>query len=107
MNLFELLAGEDNHPALVTPGERSLSYKQLRENIIELVSQLNSFGLKWGERIAIAMTNGSPMAITFLATALCGTAAPLNSKYKQIFFGYNSLFPTVIILNLIFYLFFL
>ncbi|MEH2175279.1 acyl--CoA ligase [Nostoc sp.] len=83
MNLFELLVGEDNHPALVTPEGRSLTYKQLRENIIGLVSQLNSFGLKRGERIAIAMTNGSPMAITFLAAALCGTTAPLNPKYKQ------------------------
>jgi|GEM_PF-2151531 hypothetical protein len=45
MNLFELLAGEDNHLALVTPEERSLTYKQLRENIVGLVSQLNSFGL--------------------------------------------------------------
>ncbi|MEH2287436.1 acyl--CoA ligase [Nostoc sp.] len=83
MNLFELLVGEDNHPALVTPEGRSLTYKQLRENVIGLVSQLNSFGLKRGERIAIAMTNGSPMVITFLAAALCGTAAPLNPKYKQ------------------------
>ncbi|WP_375469484.1 acyl--CoA ligase [uncultured Nostoc sp.] len=83
MNLFELLAGEDNHSALVTPGGRSLTYKQLRENVLGLVSQLNSFGLKRGDRIAIAMTNGSPMAITFLAAALCGTAAPLNPKYKQ------------------------
>ncbi|QHG17062.1 acyl--CoA ligase [Nostoc sp. ATCC 53789] len=83
MNLFELLAGEDNHSALVTPGGRSLTYKQLRENVVGLVSQLNSFGLTRGERIAIAMTNGSPMAITFLAAALCGTAAPLNPKYKQ------------------------
>ncbi|MDZ8084992.1 MAG: acyl--CoA ligase [Nostoc sp. DedQUE12b] len=83
MNLFELLVGEDNHPALVTPEGRSLTYKQLRENVIGLVSQLNSFGLKRGERIAIAMTNGSPMAISFLAAALCGTAAPLNPKYKQ------------------------
>ncbi|MEH2013301.1 acyl--CoA ligase [Nostoc sp.] len=83
MNLFELLAGEDNHSALVTPGGRSLTYKQLRENVVGLVSQLNSFGLQRGDRIAIAMTNGSPMAITFLAAALCGTAAPLNPKYKQ------------------------
>ncbi|MEH2146966.1 acyl--CoA ligase [Nostoc sp.] len=83
MNLFDLLAGKDNHSALITPGGRSLTYKQLRENVVGLVSQLNSFGLKRGERIAIAMTNGSPMAITFLAAALCGTAAPLNPKYKQ------------------------
>ncbi|QLE43652.1 AMP-dependent synthetase [Nostoc sp. C052] len=83
MNLFELLVGEDNHPALVTAEGRSLTYQQLRDNVLGLVTQLNSFGLKRGERIAIAMSNGSPMAITFLAAALCGTAAPLNPKYKQ------------------------
>ncbi|MDZ8187613.1 MAG: acyl--CoA ligase [Nostoc sp. ChiSLP02] len=83
MNLFTLLAGEDNHLALVTLEGRSLTYKQLRENVTGLVSQLHSFGIKPGERIAIAMNNGSPMAITFLAAALSGTAAPLNPKYKQ------------------------
>jgi hypothetical protein len=40
MNLFELLAGEDNHPALVTPGGRSLTYQQLRENVVGLVSRV-------------------------------------------------------------------
>ncbi|MDF5712106.1 MAG: acyl--CoA ligase [Nostoc sp. S4] len=83
MNLFELLAGEDNDLALVTPEGRSLTYKQLRENVTGLVSQLHSFGLQKSDRIAIAMTNGSPMAITFLAAALSGIAAPLNPKYKQ------------------------
>jgi acyl-CoA synthetase (AMP-forming)/AMP-acid ligase II len=91
MNLFELLAGKDNDLALVTPEGRSLTYQQLRENVAALASQLNSFGLQkgdrstntGGDRIAIAMTNGSPMVITFLAAALCGTAAPLNPKYKQ------------------------
>ncbi|MBR8835954.1 MAG: AMP-binding protein [Stigonema ocellatum SAG 48.90 = DSM 106950] len=82
MNLFELLAGSDNHPALVSPEGSVLTYKQLRENVVELVSQLNSFGLKRGDRIAIAMTNGIPVVITFLAASLCATAAPLNPKYK-------------------------
>ncbi|BAZ32151.1 AMP-dependent synthetase and ligase [Cylindrospermum sp. NIES-4074] len=83
MNLFELLAGEDNHLALVTPEGPSLTYQQLRENVIELVSQLNSFGLQKCDRLSIAMTNGVPMAITFIAASLCGIAAPLNPKYKQ------------------------
>ncbi|MBW4671296.1 MAG: acyl--CoA ligase [Cyanomargarita calcarea GSE-NOS-MK-12-04C] len=83
MNLFQLLAGEDNHPALVTPDGASVTYKQLRENVVRLVSQLHNFGLKRDSRIAIAMTNGSPMALVFLAASLCGTAAPLNPKYKQ------------------------
>jgi acyl-CoA synthetase (AMP-forming)/AMP-acid ligase II len=83
MNIFQLLAGEDHHLALVTPEGATLNYQQLRENVIKLVSQLQSFGLKKSDRIAIAMTNGVPMAITFIAAGLCGIAAPLNPKYKQ------------------------
>ncbi|MCG6138620.1 MAG: acyl--CoA ligase [Nostoc sp. LLA-1] len=83
MHLLDLLAGEDNHLALSTPEQATLTYEQLRANVISLVSQLNSFGLGRGDRIAIVMANGSQMAITFLAAAMCGTAAPLNPKYKQ------------------------
>ncbi|MBW4631414.1 MAG: acyl--CoA ligase [Iphinoe sp. HA4291-MV1] len=83
MNIFELLAGEDNHSALAAPEGATLTYKQLCENVVELVSQLNSFGLQRGDRIAIVMSNGVPMVLSFLAAALCGTAAPLNPKYKQ------------------------
>jgi acyl-CoA synthetase (AMP-forming)/AMP-acid ligase II len=92
MNILDLFAGDDHHPALIAPDQASLTYQQLRENLTALISQLNRFGLGQGDsadasssasRIAIAMPNGSPMIITFLAAALCGTAAPLNPKYKQ------------------------
>ncbi len=81
--LLELLAGEENHPALVAPGKPSLNYRELRENVVELSGQLNQAGLKRGDRIAIAMTNGPEMVITFLAAAMTATAAPLNPKYRQ------------------------
>lgn len=81
--LLDLLAGDDNHPALVAPDRPTLTYRQLRENIVQLSAQLNSFGLSRGDRIAIAMGNGPEMIVTFLAAAMCGTAAPLNPKYKQ------------------------
>jgi acyl-CoA synthetase (AMP-forming)/AMP-acid ligase II len=83
MNILTLFTQENNHSALITPDGAIINYQQLRENITKLVSQLHSFGLKKGDRIAIAMNNGTPMAMTFLASALCGTAAPLNPKYKQ------------------------
>jgi acyl-CoA synthetase (AMP-forming)/AMP-acid ligase II len=88
MNLFTLLVGEDHHPALITSDGVVITYQQLRENVTKLVSQLHSFGLTKNSRISIAMINGVPMAITFLAAALCGTAAPLNPKYKQEEFAY-------------------
>jgi acyl-CoA synthetase (AMP-forming)/AMP-acid ligase II len=83
MNVLNLLAGDDEHPALVAPDRPPLTYRQLRQNVVELAAQLNSFGLGRGDRIAIAMPNGSAMVLAFLASALCGTAAPLNPKYKQ------------------------
>jgi acyl-CoA synthetase (AMP-forming)/AMP-acid ligase II len=83
MNLFDLLVADDRQLALVAPGQPALTYQQVRETLTTLVSQLHQFGLGLNDRIAIAMPNGIPMMVTFLAATLCGTAAPLNPKYKQ------------------------
>ena len=81
--ILDLIAGDDEHPALLAPGRPALSYRQLRANITSLAAQLNGFGLQRGDRIAIAMGNGPEIILAFFAAALCGTAAPLNPKYKQ------------------------
>ncbi|MGG6267254.1 acyl--CoA ligase [Leptolyngbya sp. AN03gr2] len=82
MNIFDLLTGENDRPALVAPDRATLTHQQLRDNLNHLVSQLQQFGLQSGDRIAIAMPNSSAMVLTFLAATLCATAAPLNPKYK-------------------------
>jgi acyl-CoA synthetase (AMP-forming)/AMP-acid ligase II len=81
--LLELLSGDESKPALLAPGKPNVTYGQLRQNISELSAQLNVFGLGRNDRIALAMGNGPEMIITFFAAAMCGTAAPLNPKYKQ------------------------
>lgn len=82
--LLDLLStGADDHPALVAPERPPLTYRQVRDTITALVEQLNSFGLGRDDRIAIAMGNGPEMVLTFFAAALCGTAAPLNPRYKR------------------------
>ncbi|WP_394843675.1 acyl--CoA ligase [Pendulispora brunnea] len=81
--LYDLLAGEDNHPALVAPGKPPVTYGQLRENVVKLAAQLNQFGFGRGDRIAIAMINGPELITTFFGAAMAGTSAPLNPKYKQ------------------------
>jgi acyl-CoA synthetase (AMP-forming)/AMP-acid ligase II len=82
--LLDLLGhGADEHPALVAPERPALTFRQLRENIVTLAAQLNSFGLGRGDRIAIAMANGPEIVQAFFAAATCGTAAPLNPRYKQ------------------------
>lgn len=70
-------------PALMAPDYPTLTYQQLHDNVMALAAQLNGLGLGRGDRIAIAMANGPEMIITFFAAATCGTAAPLNPKYKQ------------------------
>ena len=83
MTLLDLLAGADDHPALIAPEKPSLTYAQMRANVVALAAQLNEMGLGQGDRIAIAMGNGPEMVLAYIGTTLCGTAAPLNPNYKQ------------------------
>ncbi len=80
--ILDLIAGADEHPALVAPGRSDLSYAQLRANVVELAATLSGYGLGRGDRIAIAMGNGPEMVISFLVAATAATAAPLNPKYR-------------------------
>lgn len=86
--LLDLFIGEEEHPALVAPDRPTLSYKKLKQQIVDLAAQLNQLGIGRGDRIAIAMPNGPEMIVTFLAAAMCGTAAPLNPKYSQAEFAF-------------------
>jgi acyl-CoA synthetase (AMP-forming)/AMP-acid ligase II len=81
--VLDLLAGEDDRLALAAPNKPSLTYKQLRQNAIAGAAKLNRLGIGRGERVAIAIPNSPEMVVTFLATTICTTAAPLNFKYKQ------------------------
>lgn len=85
MTLHDLLkvTGMENNDALLAPGRQTISYKQLFDNMIELAAALNSFGIGRGDRVAIVMGNGPETIISFLAVALCATAAPLNPNYKK------------------------
>ena len=71
MTLLDLLsrAGADDRPALVAPGKPTLTYRQLRENVVALAARLNSLGLGRGDRIAIVMNNGPEVILTFFAAA--------------------------------------
>lgn len=83
VTLLDLLAGADDHPALVAPDKPALTYGQMRANVVALAARLNGWGLGKGDRIAIAMPNGPELIVTFFAAANCATAAPLNPNYKQ------------------------
>jgi oxalate---CoA ligase len=80
----ELLArGKGGDPAIVIPGGPTLTFDQLRRQIDGLASQLNAHGIRRNDRVAIVLPNGPEAAITFLAVAQTGTAAPLNPAYRE------------------------
>ena len=80
----ELLArGKGGDPAIVIPGGPTLTFDELRRQIDGLAAQLNAYGIRRNDRVAIVLPNGPEAAIAFLAVAACATAAPLNPAYRE------------------------
>jgi acyl-CoA synthetase (AMP-forming)/AMP-acid ligase II len=60
-----------------------ITYGQLRDQVEALAEMLAGAGVKRGDRVGIALPNGLPMIVAFLAASTAGTAAPLNPAYKE------------------------
>src|SRR5690349_12176545 len=60
-----------------------ISYGELRDQVTRLAESLAAAGVKRGDRVGIALPNGLPMIVAFLAAAMAGTAAPLNPSYRE------------------------
>ena len=83
LTLLELLAhGAADAPALLAPGRKALTYRDVRERVVALAERLAALGLGREDRIAVVMENGPEMVLSFLAASLCGVAVPLNPKYR-------------------------
>src|SRR2546423_14721328 len=78
-NLLE--RGDRNHAAIHTL-DGPITYAELAAQVDALSDQLTKFGLRKGDRIAIALPNGLELIASFLAASTVGTAAPLNSAYR-------------------------
>jgi acyl-CoA synthetase (AMP-forming)/AMP-acid ligase II len=80
--LLDVLHFADSHTAVVVP-ELSLhvSYDSLRHQVIEMANSLASLGIRRADAVAIALPNGLPAIVSFLAASIAGTAAPLNPAY--------------------------
>src|SRR5260370_22773008 len=46
-----------------------------------MAEALASAGIRPGDRVAMALPNGLPAIVSFLAASIAGTAAPLNPAY--------------------------
>src|ERR1700719_1985745 len=73
---------DSSHTAVIVPelGIR-VSYESLRQQVLAMADALASAGIRPGDRVAIALPNGLPAIVSFLAASIAGTSAPLNLAY--------------------------
>ena len=70
--------------AVIAPDQNvRITYGGLRTQIQAVAEALAAAGVNRGDRIGMALPNGLPNIVTFLAASLAGTAAPLNPAYRQ------------------------
>jgi acyl-CoA synthetase (AMP-forming)/AMP-acid ligase II len=74
--------GPSQAAAVVAGDGPAVSYDQLRQQVDALAVKLSEFGIRRGDRVAIALPNGIEMLVSFLAASAAGTAAPLNPGFK-------------------------
>jgi acyl-CoA synthetase (AMP-forming)/AMP-acid ligase II len=60
-----------------------VSYGTLRDQVHAVAEQLAAAGITPGDRVGMALPNGLPLIVAFLAASMAGTAAPLNPAYKE------------------------
>src|SRR5713226_9400585 len=80
--LLDVLHFADSHTAVIVPelGVR-VTYDSLRQQVLAMADALASAGIRRGDRVAMALPNGLPAVVSFLAASIAGTAAPLNPAY--------------------------
>lgn len=80
--LLDVLHFADSHTAVIVPevGIR-VTYDSLRRQVLAMADALASAGIRRGDRVALALPNGLPAIVSFLAASIAGTAAPLNPAY--------------------------
>ena len=82
--LLDILSKDSGpRPALVVPDEANINYPQLLELVAETAKGLSAFGVRPGDRVAMAFPNGPEAIIVFLAVASVATACPLNPAYTE------------------------
>jgi acyl-CoA synthetase (AMP-forming)/AMP-acid ligase II len=83
--LFDLIqSASDKHTAIAIPGtDIRVSYGSLRTQVEALADALAAAGVSRGDRVGIALPNGLPAVVCFLAASVAGTAAPLNPAYTE------------------------
>ena len=82
LELLHVAPSADTAVILPEAGIR-VTYGSLREQVLAMADALAAAGIEPGHRVAIVLPNGLPAIVAFLAASVAGTAAPLNSGYRQ------------------------
>jgi acyl-CoA synthetase (AMP-forming)/AMP-acid ligase II len=70
--------------AVIVPEQNlRLTYGALRRQVEAVAEALAASGVGRGDRVGMALPNGLPTIVSFLAASMAGTAAPLNPAYKE------------------------
>src|SRR5256885_933214 len=70
--------------AIVLPESNvRIPWGELRSRVGAVASALAAAGVGRGDRVGMALPNGLPTIVCFLAASMAGTAAPLNPAYKE------------------------
>jgi acyl-CoA synthetase (AMP-forming)/AMP-acid ligase II len=83
--LLDLLLPEfDKRTAIIVPEDNlRVSYAELRNQVMSVAEALSAAGVNRGDRVGMALPNGLPTIVCFLAASIAGTAAPLNPGYRE------------------------
>jgi len=74
----------DSQTAIVLPEQNlRVSYGGLRTQVEAVAAALAAAGVRRGDRVGMALANGLPTIVAFLAASVTGAAAPLNPGYKE------------------------
>ncbi len=74
---------DDAQVALGAPGRDWLTFGGLKAQAQKVASQLHSYGIGRGDRVAIVLPNGPEMASAFVTVAHAAVTAPLNPAYRE------------------------
>jgi acyl-CoA synthetase (AMP-forming)/AMP-acid ligase II len=87
LGLFASIPAE--RTAIVLPETNvRITYGELGGLVEAVANALASAGVRPGDRVGMALPNGLPTIVCFLAASMAGTAAPLNPAYKEEEFRY-------------------
>jgi acyl-CoA synthetase (AMP-forming)/AMP-acid ligase II len=77
------VAPGDRIAIIVPESDIRVTYDSLRKQVADMADALAGVGIGRGDRVSIALPNGLPVIVSFLAATVAGTAAPLNPAYRQ------------------------